>query len=232
MSRNDSSAFSAASALVALESLTNSTRPILADLLHAMREAGEAREPPRDLLDAKPQRARGGEGEGGVLAVMRAAQGGRDARDRSAPPRRPSHKAGGRRRRRRRSPSASPKSPTTVRALSARGDGAAIFVVEPDQRDVGGRDQPLLDRGVILHRAVAVEMVGREVDEQADAGLQRGREVDLERRALHDMHAARRGRRQVEHRHADIAAERDVAARPRAGCGRSAPSSSTCRWCR
>ena len=44
MSWNDSSAFSAASALVALESLTNSDAAEAADLLHAMREAGKARQ--------------------------------------------------------------------------------------------------------------------------------------------------------------------------------------------
>ena len=54
-------------------------------------------------------------------------------------------------------------------------------------------------------------MVGRQVDEQADAGLQRRREVDLERRALQDMDAARRRRFKVERRHADIAAELHVA---------------------
>ena len=74
MSWNDSSAFSAASALVALESLTNSAAPILADLLHAMGEAGEAVDSALDVAEADAERARGGEGEGGVLGVVGAAQ--------------------------------------------------------------------------------------------------------------------------------------------------------------
>ena len=69
-----SSAFSAASALVALESLTNSDAAEPADLLHAMRQTAKRGEAQRDPFDAEPERARDREGEGGVLAVMGAAQ--------------------------------------------------------------------------------------------------------------------------------------------------------------
>ena len=40
----------------------------------------------------------------------------------------------------------------------------AVGVVDADQRDSDAGDQPLLDRRVVLHRAVAVEMIGREID--------------------------------------------------------------------
>ena len=52
--------------------------PLPPHLLHAVGEAGERGEPARDLLGAEAQRARRGEGEGRVLAVVRAAQRRRD----------------------------------------------------------------------------------------------------------------------------------------------------------
>ena len=50
-------------------------------------------------------------------------------------------------------------------------------------------DQPLLDRRVILHRPVTVEMIRREIEQQADARVERGREIDLEGRTFDDMDA-------------------------------------------
>ena len=41
--------------------------------------------------------------------------------------------------------------------------------------------QPRLEAGVVLHGAVAVEMVGRDVEQDADGRLQRRRQLDLER---------------------------------------------------
>ncbi len=178
-----------------------------------MGEAGEAPQPLRDRFDVEPERARGGESEGGVLAIVRAAQSRRDAQI--------DQRRGGALHEQ------AMIVDEDVGRLGARGrdaddlaplgdqsrrDGAAIVVVEPDQRDIRGRDEPLLDRGVILHRPVAVEMIGRQVDEKADARPKRRRKVDLEGRALQHMNAIRRRRRQVEHGHADVAAERDVAA--------------------
>ena len=100
-----------------------------------------------------------------------------------------------------------------ARALQPGIDCAAGLVVDADQRDVGLGDQALLDRRVARKIAVPIEMVGRDVDQQADARRQRGREIDLVGRALDDMRAHGRGRRQIEDRHADIAAHRDVAPR-------------------
>ena len=116
--------------------------------------------------------------------------------------------------------------------LDALGDGAAALVVDADAGLLGLDDQPLLDRGVVLHRAVAVEVVGRDVEQHADGRLQRRRQVDLERRQLDHVE---RGR---------TAADRAPGSacrccRPSARRGRrpsadarSAPWSSTCRWCR
>ena len=100
-----------------------------------------------------------------------------------------------------------------ARRAQSLGDRAAIVVVDADQRDVGARDQALLDRGVILHRPVPVEVIGRQIDQRADRRLERRREIDLERRAFDDMDARKRRGRQIEDRHADVAAHRDVAPR-------------------
>ena len=95
--------------------------------------------------------------------------------------------------------------------LQPRIDFAAGLVVDADERDLGVRHQPLLDRRVAREIAMPVEMVRGDVDQKSDAGAKRGREVDLIGRTFNDMGAARRRRRQVENRHADIAAHRDFA---------------------
>ena len=56
-----------------------------------------------------------------------------------------------------------------------------------------------------------VEMVGRDVEQHADAGRQRGRELDLERGHLDDVDAAGRRRRQRQDGGADVAAHLHVA---------------------
>ncbi len=53
-------------------------------------------------------------------------------------------------------------------------------------------------------------MVGRDVDEQADGRVERRRKVDLVGRAFQNMRPARFRRRQVQRRHADVAADRHV----------------------
>ena len=50
--------------------------------------------------------------------------------------------------------------------------------------------QPRLDGGVIFHAAVAVEMIFRDVEQNADGGVQRGREIDLIGRNLQHVDAA------------------------------------------
>ena len=74
MSPKQASACAAESALVALESLTNSTRALAADLLHAVGEPGERAQPALDLLGRHAERERGAAGAGGVLRIVHAAQ--------------------------------------------------------------------------------------------------------------------------------------------------------------
>ena len=69
-------------------------------------------------------------------------------------------------------------------ALDAVGDRLAPVVVDADDRGavaLHARDQPLLDRRVVRKRAVAVEMVLGDVEQDADRGIERGREIDLDR---------------------------------------------------
>jgi hypothetical protein len=75
-------------------------------------------------------------------------------------------------------------------------DGGTCRVVDADHGRLGTGDQPLLDGGVTLHGAVPVEMIGRDVEEDADARPQRRRQIDLERRHLDDMDAVFRRRRE------------------------------------
>ena len=71
----------------------------------------------------------------------------------------------------------------------------AVIVDRYDRRSRGGH-QPLLDGGVARQRAMAVEVVGRDVEEDTDARVDAGREIDLERRALDHMVAT--GPRRIE----------------------------------
>jgi len=78
--------------------------------------------------------------------------------------------------------------------LEFGGDGSAPFVIDADDRDAvlgHAGDQARLHRRVVLHRAVAVEMIFAEVDQDADRGIERGRKIDLIRGTLDDMDAAR-----------------------------------------
>ena len=88
----------------------------------------------------------------------------------------------------------------------------AIGVVDADQSHFRRGDEPLLDRCVIFDCPVTIDMVRRDVDQHADRRRQRGREIDLERRAFDDVNALVRRRLEVENRHADVAAELNVAA--------------------
>jgi hypothetical protein len=69
------------------------------------------------------------------------------------------------------------------------GRRSGIAIVHRDHRRIGIRHHTLLDGGVILHRAVAVEMIGRDVEQNADRRLQRGREIDLVGRHFDHMRA-------------------------------------------
>ena len=73
-------------------------------------------------------------------------------------------------------------------------------------------DQTLLHRGVMLQRAVAVDMVLADIEQDADGRIERGREIDLVGRHLDDMDAAHARRLQRQDRGADIAAHLGVVA--------------------
>src|SRR5205814_8318309 len=83
------------------------------------------------------------------------------------------------------------------------------IVIDADDRGAAALDarrEALLDRRVVLDRAVPVEMIGADIEQDADRRIERRREVDLVGRALDyvRMPAARRLER--EDRGADIAA--------------------------
>ena len=104
------------------------------------------------------------------------------------------------------------------------GNRAAPVVVDADDRGAVLRhagDQAFLDRRVMLHRAVAVEMIFGEIDQDADRRIERGREIDLIGRALDDVNAVTVGlrRRERQDRGADIAAELRVHAGRRGEMG-------------
>ena len=86
----------------------------------------------------------------------------------------------------------------------------------PRCRRLDPRDEPLLHRGVVFHGAVAVEVVLREVDQDADRRIEAWREIDLERGDFDHVDAPGLRRRQRQDRGADIAAELGVVAGLRA----------------
>ena len=111
------------------------------------------------------------------------------------------------------------------------GEEAALVLVDADDRArraaVG--EEPALGGEVAAEAAVAVEVVGGEVEEDRDVGLQRAGEVDLVGGELEDDDHAVRGRVEVEDAAADVAADLDRAAGLLAGRGRRGRWSSTCR---
>ena len=144
-----------------------------------------------------------------------------------------------RRRRRRRGPSTLPTETGTAggppfEAWRVKID-AGMRIVHADHDLAGLRSlfqQARLDGGVVLQRAVAVEMIGRDVGEHRHVGHETGRELDLIGRDF--QHIDRLGARRIEFQHglADIAADLHVEA---AG-GQDVPDQArwwwTCRWCR
>ena len=100
-------------------------------------------------------------------------------------------------------------------ALEAIGGVACVDVVDADHRgavllDLG--HQQGLERGVILHAAVTVQMIGRYVQENADGGAQRRRQIDLVGRDFEHVTAAGCERLQRQRGDADIAAHLRIAA--------------------
>ena len=184
------------------------------NLFHAVGEPRKRLEGARDALALDAQRPRGGVGERGVLRVVGAAKRARlreiDCRRRL----RPRHYAtlfDPYVSKRRRVPGHRDNPGRAGARLQARIDFPARLVIDADERDLGLRDEPLLDRRIADEIAMPVEMVRRDVDQESDARRERGRKVDLIGRTLDDVRAPGCGRRQVENWHADVAAHRHLA---------------------
>ena len=89
---------------------------------------------------------------------------------------------------------------------------ASVIVVDADDAHLRAAENAALHRRVMLDGAVPVDMIGRDIEHDADGRIDRGREIDLIGRAL-DHVMPRGGRRlELQHRHADIAAHLHVAA--------------------
>ncbi len=73
-------------------------------------------------------------------------------------------------------------------------------------------DQARLHRGVVFQRAVAVDMVFADIEQNADRRIERGRKIDLVGRHLDHMHPPHPRRLQRQDRGADIAAHLGVVA--------------------
>jgi hypothetical protein len=87
-----------------------------------------------------------------------------------------------------------------------------VAVVGADDRGLGTGDQALLHVGIVLHGTVTIEMIGRQVEQDAGGGIERRGKIDLIGRAFDDEEAAIPGRIERQHGTADIAAKLPVAA--------------------
>ena len=99
--------------------------------------------------------------------------------------------------------------------FGAIGHRSAPVVIDADDRGavpLHAGDQALLHRGIMFERAVAVDVVRRDIQQNADRGIQRGRQIDLVGRHLDHMDAALGGRLQRQDGGADIAAHLGVEA--------------------
>ncbi len=95
------------------------------------------------------------------------------------------------------------------------GDVAAPAVVDTDDRGtlrLHAGDQPCLDGRIVLQRAVAIDVVFADVEQNADGRIERRRKIDLVRRHLDHMHPPHPRRLQRQDRGADIAAHLGVVA--------------------
>ena len=102
-----------------------------------------------------------------------------------------------------------------ARLVEPVGDVAAPAVIDADDRGalrLHAGDQPRLHGGVMLQRAVAIDMVFADIEENADRRIERGRQIDLVGRHLDHMHAPHPRRLQRQDRGADIAAHLGVVA--------------------
>ena len=93
------------------------------------------------------------------------------------------------------------------------GNLLAKRIIDTDHRQTGLLHQPLFDRRIQGHRAVAVEMVGGQIGQNPDSRRQRRSQIDLEGRTFDHMHAGLVRHRQRQNGRADIAAHRHITPR-------------------
>ncbi|MGY4326159.1 hypothetical protein ACVWWG_000573 [Bradyrhizobium sp. LB7.2] len=120
-------------------------------------------------------------------------------------------------------------------AIEPVGDVAAKPVVDTDDRGAAALhtgNEAFLHRGVMRDGAVTVDMVLADIEQNADGGIERGREVDLVGRHLDDVDAAHARRLQRQDRSADIAAHLGVVAGNFRQVRDQRRGGRTCRWCR
>ena len=218
MSAKDDSACAAASALVPLESLTNSTLPRRPTCSMRWARPGKLRRPFCSTSVQMPSASAQAAAQAAFCALCR-------PRSEPMPPIRAISL---------RAPPAARKIDLALdidavgqrifhgdadHALAglfdAVGGVAAPAVVDADDRGallLHAGDQPLLDRGIMLERAVAVDMVLADIEQDADGGIERRREIDLVGRHFDDVDAAHARRLQRQDRGADIAAHLGVVA--------------------
>ena len=85
--------------------------------------------------------------------------------------------------------------PRSGACFQSRVDVPANVIVDADQRDFGARNKPLFDARIARQIAMSIKMIGRDVNEQADAWRKRGREIDLIGRTLDHVGSRVRRRR-------------------------------------
>ena len=66
-----------------------------------------------------------------------------------------------------------------------------MTVIDPNDSGAAAGNQALLDAGIVLYRAVTIEMIRRQVEQDARRGIERRREVNLVGGALDDIVALR-----------------------------------------
>ena len=181
-----------------------------------MRQARIGAQARLDVARPEPERARGGPGGAGVLLVVPPRQAGdvaqvdaghlprlarlrKPALPRRHAPARAVEPAGG-----------DADDPiVALRLLKLVGEVAPLVLVHPDHAALGPafREQPPLGGEVAAKPAVPVEVIGREVGEDADVGGERAREVGLVARKLEHDDVLLARRVEVEHAAADVAGQ-------------------------
>ena len=183
-----------------------------ADLFHAMRQTGKTAQAVLQDFGRDTERQRAGGSAGGILRVVRPAQRTDAADPRDLAARAPRGAPDGfaldidavRQRVFHRYPDHVP-----ARLLDPVGGVAAPSVIDADDRGalrLHAGDQTLLHSGIVFERAVAIDVVFADIEQDADARIERRRKIDLVRRHLDNVYPPDARRLQRQDRGADVAA--------------------------